>query len=233
MIHRLHWDSDFFNFNIGKCVAIDKNFEEEFLNNDYKLIYYFVNQLPCDFPVLNKNIFDIKLVDIKVVFSKKLNNTINDFENISEYDKKKHNYSKLILLAKESGNFSRFKLDNNFGQDVFDKFYTVWLENSLNNIIADHVYVYESEGIIKGFITISFREENAVIGLISVDQKYRGENIGSALLSFAENVAKINNISVLEVATQFDNILACNFYIKNNFRIKEQLKIFHIWKKEK
>mgnify|MGYP002355965114 CR=1 FL=1 len=63
----------------------------------------------------------------------------------------------------------------------------------------------------------------------SVDQTVRGQSIGSKLINATFfHYSKIG-IFDIEVVTQKDNQLACNFYEKNNFKIKNIENIYHLW----
>lgn len=97
--------------------------------------------------------------------------------------------------------------------DFIDKNY--WIDNY--KIVREQyipickTYVYEENGVVKGFISllrINF------IGAIFIDNDERGKGIGSKLMNFVK--AKYNNL-LLEVYK--DNSQSIRFYKKHGFEI--------------
>ncbi len=224
----LKWDSEFFNFKVGKltCDYISKaefmNLSENLKEKGYRLIYLF-SQNEIEF--LSKY-----LVDKKVTYSKKINlsKTINIDTNIKLYRKNLPN-KKLIELSIQSGIYSRFRVDKNISKEKFEQLYKLWITNSVNKKIADETFIYSLKDDIVGFITIKTNPNSGTIGLIAVDQKHRGMGIGSKLIQATEHYCLTQNIHILSVVTQKDNIPACKLYEKNGFKIKSLEYVYHIW----
>ena len=59
------------------------------------------------------------------------------------------------------------------------------------------------------------------ISLIGVASNSQGQGIGHLLISKAIEYCQANNIDTLEVCTESANIPALNFYIANDFKIKQ------------
>lgn len=79
---------------------------------------------------------------------------------------------------------------------------------------------------------LSETEQDNTIGnlsLIGVDQSVRGQNKGSKLVNATFYHYSQKNIFDNEVVTQKANHLACKFYEKNGFGIKNIVNIYHIW----
>ena len=111
IIETMAWDSNFFNFLVGRiCLHDRKQITElyEFSQNTaFKVIYIFLD-CPTD-----KKIAEIRkiapLYDKKVSYIKNVSNDANIPENIGLY---KGNLTKeLLFLALISGQHSRFKTD--------------------------------------------------------------------------------------------------------------------------
>ena len=98
--------------------------------------------------------------------------------------------------------------------------------------ISDAVFVYRHNNHIVGMVTLKVCSDVAIIGLIAANSKLRGKRIGSSLLTQVEKYVFERGINYIEVATQYDNKLACSFYKKNDYRIKEITNYYHIWKKD-
>jgi dTDP-4-amino-4,6-dideoxy-D-galactose acyltransferase len=224
----LIWDSEFFNkkisrFNINKATEIE-NFYSSISRFNGDLVYLFSKEKLAI--QLNAHFF---LADKKVVFRKKIVSEQELF-NDNHVESSTTLTKELLELAFLSGHHSRFKLDNSLNSK-FNELYRIWLEKSINRELASEVFVYKIEQKEIAFVTIKKNGDSANIGLLAVNSSYHGKNIGSLLISAIENWCFKNNISTLDVATQLDNIQACNFYKKNGFDIKEVDYIYHYYKK--
>lgn len=224
-IKQLQWDSDFFNKKIGELSpneAIKVPFN---LTQDYDLIIIKKNQdFSCEIDGYEKT-----FEETKVLFEKKLS-----FDNINEIiiedtDFQNKPPEDFYDLAYESGKYSRFKLDLNL-KNKFQDIYKKWVDNSLNKTFAEKVFYIHSEDTINGFVTLQRDGNTAKIGLIAVNPNFQGKGIGTKLLQAAEYYAIKNNMDKMLIPTQKENILACNFYKKNGYSVKEETIIKHYWR---
>ena len=104
------------------------------------------------------------------------------------------------------------------------------MDNSLNKTFAEKVFYIHSEDTINGFVTLQRDGNTAKIGLIAVNPNFQGKGIGTKLLQAAEYYAIKNNMDKMLIPTQKENILACNFYKKNGYSVKEETIIKHYWR---
>ena len=224
-IKYLQWDSDFFNKKIGELSpneAIKVPFN---LTQDYDLIIIKKNQdFSCEIDGYEKT-----FEETKILFEKKLS-----FDNINEIiiedtDFQNKPPEDFYDLAYESGKYSRFKLDLNL-KNKFQDIYKKWVDNSLNRTFAEKVFYIHSEDTINGFVTLQRDGNTAKIGLIAVNPNFQGKGIGTKLLQAAEYYAIKNNMDKMLIPTQKENILACNFYKKNGYSVKEETIIKHYWR---
>lgn len=86
---------------------------------------------------------------------------------------------------------------------------------SKNEELCDHIYVYEDEGIIKGFIYIKDSE----VKKLFVDPFFQGNNIGEKLLEYAMQIRHITFLWALE-----KNIRAIKFYQRHGFSVTSEKK---------
>ncbi|MDE5569442.1 MAG: GNAT family N-acetyltransferase [Ruminococcus sp.] len=89
-----------------------------------------------------------------------------------------------------------------------------WKEkyNEVKSMIPQaEVYIYESDGIIKGFIGL---DDDYIAGIF-VDKPYRSNGVGTSLLNFAKNC---RNKLILSV--YIENKSAVRFYEKLGFTIE-------------
>jgi dTDP-4-amino-4,6-dideoxy-D-galactose acyltransferase len=230
----LQWDSDLFGFKIAKIVfedTLNDNFHElihKLKENNVKLIYCFIKP---------GNSFSQKLiekykafqVDEKITYTQNIENKeIIVNPNIIVYKKGKIN-SKLISLAIQSSEYSRFRIDKHFPENSCDKLYAQWITNSVKNIFDNAVYVYQEDDNIKGLVTLKDKPDAGTISIIGVDKGERGKNIGTELIHAAFFHYKQMNLSKIDVVTQKANQPACKFYEKNGFKIEFIENIYHIW----
>tara|TARA_B110000285_G_C14954574_1_gene528510 strand:- start:234 stop:905 length:672 start_codon:yes stop_codon:yes gene_type:complete len=223
MIKSLGWDTDFFGYKVGRFDVkegvqfLDNNFIQSAFN--YRLVYVFAK----------KNIklnAGLKLCDTKVVF-KKQSSLVKINDSVAKFNVKEHSYEELLSLALSSGKYSRFKLDNNFVNNEFEKLYQKWLDNNIANA---EVYVFIKDKKVVGFVSLSF-DTIAHIGLIAVDEASQGQGIGLLLVKHCETEAMKLGYPILQVVTQKENIGAMKLYEKNGFTPESETNIYHYWNK--
>lgn len=235
-IEKAEWDSTFFNLKIGKF-DFNQNHTNSYqeliqlIDNDYNfdLIYIWSDPYNLETNNLIESIGG-KLYDQKVTLELTLNNYIPNNElNIKSIS----NFSltdKIKSLAYQSGEYSRFKLDQKLGFNNFIKLYTTWIEKSINQEIAIESLGYFEENEILGLITLGTKNNKGDIGLLAVDESHRGKSIGKQLLNQAFIFFQSNNIKNIQVVTQNNNKNALEFYKKNNFKVVNIVNIYHLWK---
>ncbi|WP_052444798.1 GNAT family N-acetyltransferase [Flammeovirga sp. OC4] len=221
-MERLSWDSNFFE------IEVYKTFFNNNLNNIIETVsfdlLYLISNSKIDINSINR---PIQLVDKKVTFYKQLQDIKTD-RNTEVISVNQCN-NKLINLSIQSSEFSRFRIDDKINNNKVDELYTKWIENSLKRKLSFEVLTYSDE--YKGLITLGEKNNRADIGLLAVDNKSRGLGIGKSLIKEAERTCILKNYKELQVVTQLDNILACNFYKSQGFIIDKIEYIYHIWNK--
>jgi dTDP-4-amino-4,6-dideoxy-D-galactose acyltransferase len=234
-IQYLEWDSNFFGRKIGKYEIHsneDTNLPPELLSeaqqNSYALIYIFSPQ-PLSSALIAG--FDIKLTDIKTLYRQDLN-------GISVPDRSPHvlsvqpsdSLAPLYELAYESGQYSRYKLDEHFSESEFRDMYRIWVDNSIRGSMADTVYVFKTGNDTAAMVTLKIEHKKGIIGLLATAPEHRGKGIGNALINQVRNDLLEKGIMNLEVATQAANQRACRFYEKAGFMPDSRLMmIYHVW----
>jgi dTDP-4-amino-4,6-dideoxy-D-galactose acyltransferase len=225
MIKLLEWDSSFFNRRIGllDLNSGSPNFEDL---NDWDLVYIMSDE---DF-TLDINKFNRTYSETKVVFSKMIIESKEPIDENISVAKKSDNKKQIYNLALESGKFSRFNLDKNFKRAEFKKLYYKWVDNSFNKEFADAVLVYKFENEIIGFVTYKVLDDFATIGLIAISPLYQGKGVGRKLINAVEMELVNRQIGELRIPTQFQNEIACEFYMKLGYKISKKKIINHFWR---
>jgi ribosomal protein S18 acetylase RimI-like enzyme len=111
------------------------------------------------------------------------------------------------------------KIEKEFQLNQFRKMFQKMAE--LPDIYSN--YVYETNGKVTGFISIVFymtffhRVGTAQVNELVVDDHFRGQGIGQALMQAAELEARQRGMDELEVGTEKENQAAQQFYRKYGF----------------
>jgi len=131
-------------------------------------------------------------------------------------------------LALQSGIHSRFRMDEGFIHQEFERLYGEWIESSLRGDDGKRVYIAGTPEAPKGLLTLE-PGDIVHIGLLAVDSTCRGKGIGRQLLEEAERFCLDRHSPRLQVATQLENHNACRFYETCGFQPVSQTEIFHAW----
>lgn len=233
--HRLDWDSNFFGFDVGSIegTVFDerdmREIEALIEENNCTLCYY---STPKELPLfaLQDNVLDFSLVDRKITYSKAINPQLEIASPISNAHHRESEH-KLIDLAIQSGQYSRFNVDKRITTEKFEEMYGLWIKNSLYEDLANEVLTYQLNGEVAGFVTIGEKKNRADIGLIAVDRAFRGKGIGKLLMNSAEKWCSNLKHETIQVVTQGDNIPAQKLYESCGYEIESEEMIYHIWKK--
>ena len=224
-VNKLKWDSDFFNINIGEIINPDTNFIV--LKENFDLIYL-KREKNCEAKIEG---YVNSFTETKVLFSKLIDQKREINQNVFSISETNFNIDDLYNLAFESGKMSRFNLDKKFGRTKFEELYVKWVDNSINKVFADDVFVYQENNKTLGFITYKIDEDFSTIGLIAVDSFSQGKGIGGKLIDAVENKLNSNGVFKLIIPTQLENTKACSFYEKKEYKICQTTVIKHYWKK--
>ena len=225
-IHILNWDTENFGFKIGYIEInncdnlLVEQLKKDAKKENFKLIY-------LKSPSLLNNIS--LFFDEKLVYSKN-QEKINEFScpEIESYRNTSIIESEIYDLALKSGEYSRYKLDNNFPVDCFRVLYKKWIENSIYTDFATDVLVYKIKNKPVGLLTYKHEEDKSNIGIISVNQEFQGCGIGSKLIKYYHSLLK-NKVKVFDVVTQGVNNPAKSFYEKNGYKLTSRTYIYHLW----
>ncbi len=243
MITYLPWDSDFFGFKTGKATeeAVAgmnlQQIQQMVQDQKYRLVYFVGKDLQPDSSESTREFHRLMhlagafAADRKVVYHRVPPQTAP--ENTPSKALLQHHgpvTEKLLQLALQAGQYSRFNIDPRFPHHLFVRMYTEWIRKSVSGELADEVLVVHGDkDTIRGFVTIKHHHDHSVIGLIAVDAASRGQQVGSLLMKAAEASCVRAGNNRLEVATQKDNKPACRFYEKAGFTCRKVEAIYHWW----
>jgi dTDP-4-amino-4,6-dideoxy-D-galactose acyltransferase len=231
LIEVLSWDSAFFGFpvaRIKKAASDWGNIMDELYSKGVSLAYWQSEMGNSEFRRFAQENNAI-LVDIKTTYTFSLNNvTLQVPGNIKAYEKDKPD-EELLNLAVQCGAYSRFQTDQNISREKFEELYRLWMVQSVNKTMADDVLVYYANEQAVGVVTVYVSNGNGNIGLIGVDEQFRGKGIGKALINAAKEYFRERGIERLDVVTQGMNQQACALYERTGFTVCEQTEFYHFW----
>lgn len=234
----LSWDSQLFGFNVAKILIIEptlSDFNKTFnkmREQKVKLAYW---QTSLSFN-LQKEIstrYNGLFVDLKTTYSKMLSPNVNDV-NIKT-DKKVTPFSgdsldnRMYDITLQCGEHSRFRVDPKISYPVFEKLYNTWIEKSVSKELADDILLYKINNRTAGLITVYVKESAGYIGLIGVDEQFRGQGVGQKLIEAADIYFRKARCKSVDVVTQGLNAAACALYEKTGFTVKSQTNFYHFW----
>ncbi len=231
----LPFDTDLFGYNVAKITDTNLDLQslESVLNqlsqDSVKLAYWYLDpeNKTSNEAAEKLNGF---LADQKITYG--LEFTKDDYDsdpNIKSYLGKELN-EKLISLVLQSGAYSRFKVSPGFNNQEFEKLYKSWITSALKPTDEKKdVLVYIEQDLLVGFITIEIKDDTLDIGLLAVNENYRGKSIGSKLVNQSFSKGLSWGVKRASVSTQADNSVACKFYEKLGFVIKKRQNIYHFW----
>lgn len=236
LYEHLPWDSATFNYKVARIITptISPATLTELLTylkqNDYRLIYWSINPKNVFLNIFAEQAGGF-LADEKVTFVTRLpaEALLYNTAILAEPYSGKQLTADLRRLAWQSGNYSRFKRDLNFKHNEFEKLYTAWLQNSVTKEIAREILVYRQGNTITGFITLKVKNTIGSIELLAVDEPARRTGIGQQLLRAAFQQFSQWGCSEVQVSTQHRNRLACRFYEKNGFLLRNIENVYHFW----
>lgn len=249
MIQLLPWDTDFFGFKtgmawLGDLAVTDPAMMTKVAHAEgYRLVYIFQpisrnledSSIPSHLSFLEK--INARLVDTKVVYGGFPTETEpatpamkedNFIEGIEEWQPEM-GAEKLYELAFQSGEYSRFKLDENFEPGTYKRMYSKWIDNSINGEIAQKILVVRVQNETAGFVTLKIEDQVGRVGLLAVDSSFRGQKIGAKLMQAAMQFTLKEGRRNFRVATQSENKTACAFYEKLGLKVVEAVKVYHWW----
>lgn len=226
---RLDWDSVFFGLRIGK-VEIDSEEDATLLasqanslKDSFDLVYVFVRH------GLSFSGYNAMLVDEKVVYSQTEFSPFGQNSKMMVWDNKRGVTDDLLHLALVSGQYSRFRLDNQFPAGSYERLYSSWIEQSVNHKIASEVFCYMIEEAPIGLITLNRKNGTGTIGLVAIHEDFRHRGIGSALVKHVIAYSSNKQVDKLIVATQLKNRPACKLYEKSGFKVQLVTDVWHWW----
>jgi len=136
--------------------------------------------------------------------------------------------ARLRAIARSSHDDTRFYADERFPRERCDELYDTWIRRSCEGW-ADVVLVAERAGEAAGYVSVHRRESSGSIGLIGVDEAWRGRGVGEALVRGALAWCADADLPRCTVVTQGRNVAAQRLFERCGFRTSAVDLWFHKW----
>lgn len=135
---------------------------------------------------------------------------------------------RLREIARISHDDTRFYADPRFPRERCDELYDTWIRRSCEGW-ADVVLVADRDDEPVGYVSVHRRDGMGSIGLIGVDQTWRGRGVGEALVRGALGWCADVGLERCTVVTQGRNVAAQRLFERCGFRTSAVEVWFHKW----
>ena len=236
LIRHLQWDTDFWGLPVA--TLDDGHLHPESSQGVFdwckkekiRCLYFLANGADSQTLQCAYNI-GFKFIDVRIEMK-------YDFRNVNQTEapslrikpvNNKRELSCIKALARKSHIDSRFFKDLNFDRTKCEELYEKWIDRDFEqgNILG---FFPDEREILKGYITLTMESiDVARIGLIAVEDDYRGLGVGSELLMKTISFSEKLKAKKLVVVTQATNTTALRLYEKAGFRISDVKIWFHKW----
>lgn len=148
----------------------------------------------------------------------------------SLHDCRKEEVARLKEIAKNSFQVDRFHSDEHLDNELCDKYYETWMENSYHGF-AEKVIVAEYAGEPVGFTTGKTYEgdDYGHLVLSAVSDKYRGIGVYTSMIyeGISWMIREHGNLKGVIVGTQLDTIAVQKAWIKLGFTVYDSFYVLH------
>lgn len=224
------WDSDFFGYPVAIIggegdIADFENLIRSMRLEKVKLAYWFFDQHEKD----KKEIADhFNGIAVHNRLTHKFDTENKSAENFksNQIEFLKNWDDALFQLILECGNFSRFKVDRTFGEEVYTKLYRRWTEDMLAHQI---VLGFISENKIQGTAVVEIKDEIAAFHFLAVSQSSRNTGIGKQLTRSVIQTAYENKCSSVVAYTHRINTPVWKLLEAEGFQLIKEESVYHFW----
>jgi ribosomal protein S18 acetylase RimI-like enzyme len=234
-VEHLAFDSDLFGIQVYR--ASDMPAADDLENCD--LLYLTrTKPLPADLLELHQG----RLIDRKRTYTHGLNSKTKPastaraglaIKPIQDSKPSQSLKDRLSDLACQAGVNSRFKVDPNLPERLYEKMIRTWMSNSITGALAYTILLAWRQRELVGFVSLQEAGANrSSIGLVGVDRACRDQGFGTALMAAAiTHVRQVKKHEQLRVTTHGQNERLCRFYEGLGFEEPEELLVYHFWPK--
>lgn len=224
------WDSDFFGYPVALIggdgqLADFQNLVSSMRLEKVKLAYWFFDQNEKDKKEIADQFNGIALHNRLTHQFDTENKSVENFKS-NHIEFLKTWDDTLFQLILECGNFSRFKVDKTFGEEVYIKLYRRWTEEML----AKHIVFAFKEGEkIKGCVVLEIKNNKAALHFLAVDISARNSGIGKQITRAAIDIAADQKCESIIVYTHRINTPIWKLFEAEGFQFIKEESVYHFW----
>lgn len=236
MLEKLTWDSDFFKLPVFKCNLTASSDLEDLRSEvaDIKThspnAVVYINCLSDNMTsVLNDSLLKMgaQSYGSRVIYNHPLTQktcVLNPTCCILEKPTQE-----AIAVAIGSSRYSRFRLDPRL-EPYADKLYERWILNGFKAVEkgTGTVFAVKINGEIAGILSLSWKNFDAKIELIAVQEKFGRRGLGKILINNAIALVQQKGCKTFSVVTQGENDSAMKFYTSCGFILFQKEYIWHL-----
>jgi dTDP-4-amino-4,6-dideoxy-D-galactose acyltransferase len=235
----LEWDTAFFGVRIGRVVgdrltpALSTRINQWCLDHAIECLYFLARSDDPDTSGLAED-QGFRLVDIRISLKRNLMDRANAREKSPIPDLGVRHACTgdvpfLEKIARQSHRDSRFYFDRHFPRRLCDDLYATWIRRSCEGY-ADSVFVAHQSDKPIGYVTCKITPElGGQIGLIAMQEGFRGLSVGNAMMDQAIRWFAANGVSEVIVFTQGRNTGSQRFYQREGFLTSSVELWYHKW----
>lgn len=234
-IEFLPWDSRFFGFRIARSRvnALTPAIAHETLQQCAReriQCLYFLARLDHAPTLRLAEASGFQLVDVRLDFVRKQDLMLPAELGLHFRPARIRDGGALGRLAMRSYPHSRFAADARFPRNAHKRLFREWVTRSITGAFDDCVWIAREKTSLAGFITCKRLAPGlGRIGLIGVAPRYRGRNVGTALIRQALTWFGERHLNTVTVATQGSNLAAQRLYQRCGFRSQAVNLWYHRW----
>lgn len=113
--------------------------------------------------------------------------------------------TEIMLIAKTAFVLDQFHGNPMLPQEKSDLYYEQWAKNLCEGL-ADDMFVIEKKGDVAGFLSVTYHESEATVGLAAIDPKHQKEGLFTSLLAGSIYDLQKRGYKSLYYGTQLANL---------------------------
>ncbi len=242
-IFPVDWDSRFFGFPVGR-INLGSDFSRETLDatlrqgkSEFRLIYVFLKENgPNEIEGLEA---PCVCYDRKLVYEKTVSSIAPELDSRLRLYTETACTKRLETLAVISGQQSRFRKDPLI-LPFYEQLFLTWINNATLGGTADAIWVWQGDdGKPSGLATTRVVKQtnpqtgqtvkDGRIGMLAVEEKYRGRGVGSSLIKACEYWGISAGLDKTSLAVPAD----CPAYVrlcdKAGYAAGSEVSVYHFW----
>ncbi|MEN7547502.1 GNAT family N-acetyltransferase [Rapidithrix thailandica] len=228
--HHLPWDSDFFGIQVARLEVPAPGLAKALSllkTEGTDLVYWSTPEAHTGIEQVLETYGGQMVVERLTMINRSLPKTYAS-PNVTMYPEKEACHT-LLALGEKCGQCSRYYHDPFIKRQQVDALYRLWVVNSLRGPLANGILVYKDHHRIVGMLSVKVEGDIGYMGIMAVEDEYRGRGVGKALLQTAIHWFAEQGIQQAYMVTQQGNIPTKSLFEKFGFEEQRKELFYHFW----